>query len=395
MRVRACHLVTLLGVLLATARAFAGQESDSHGMIETIVARWISRQETIRTIQARATADSFFGKGSVTARSESRMRSKYGTIPLDDVWFRNQNYSWAIDFAAGRFRKQFHAAFVYNRDIGGLPPEIRLFHETILFSGGKHTWVIRPEEWDYPGRPPVFKRHVSFDHGIGHAFVIWPEDLPLLWCAGGTITGDWPNPMQLLKVDGAEQFTWYGATDWHGRRCVVLRVRNQQSTDSVVEFWVDRDPPHAIYRSQIIRFVAQGERIERQIDVEYKKDMELMVPSKWQLASYYVGDSSAVTIKTFTIQDIQINRPLPEDLFTVRLEPGMGVSDNDNQRDYVVDLDGKLVPYQNPEQQQRIAAHARQQRTVRIAAPVVGVMALTVAAWIFYRYLRRTRKMNP
>ncbi|GIW90313.1 MAG: hypothetical protein KatS3mg109_0745 [Pirellulaceae bacterium] len=375
------------------------QEADSEPWVEKIVASWRAQQESIRTLHARATVESFFSKGYVTSKPRivSKAVSDYGVIPPDDVWFRGQAQSWTIDFSTGRFRKEFRKARIYEREDLSVPPQITHFHALFLFGDRRFTQVIRPEEWQLPGEPERFRQHVTFDHGPGHAFVILPEDLPLLWCAGGTITGDWPNPMNLRKLDAADRFTLFGNTKWHGHDCVVLRLRNQQSTTSVVEFWVGREPPHAIYRSQTIWFAAGSERVERQIDVEYKAHNGQLLPAEWQVTYFdYYDHSGKPTIhaEKIAVRQIEINMPLSEELFTVRLEPGMGVYDADNNQSFVVDVDGKLVPYQNPEQQRRIAARARQQRTVRIAAPVIGVVALTVAAWFGYRYLRHVRRKN-
>ncbi|GIW90293.1 MAG: hypothetical protein KatS3mg109_0725 [Pirellulaceae bacterium] len=401
---RARYLIGLvMAVLHPVGDIWAQQETDSKQLVETIFAGWISRQHAIATLSARASVDVFYSRGYATNAAPTSA-GRHRLVPPDDTWFPGGTQSWAIDFTRGRFRKEFYKAGIHSVDetIARIPPRILYSYQLSLFTGAKFTRVIRPEERDWPGSPPGFRQHVSFDHGIGHAFVIWPEDLPLLWCAGGTITGDWPNPLRLLKVDEPDQFTYYGHTDWHSRRCVLLRVRNQQSTDSVVEFWVDGDPPHAIYRSQIIRFVARGDRIERQIDVEYKELAGHLLPSKWQVTFYdYFGELTHqekpfICMKTITIQDIEINRPLPEELFTVRLEPGMGVYDADNNRSFVVDLDGKLVPYQNPEQQRRIASLAKGRRTVqKVVSVVVGLavaIALSTAGWLVYRRLSRRRR---
>ncbi|GIW96294.1 MAG: hypothetical protein KatS3mg110_4335 [Pirellulaceae bacterium] len=392
------RLGLVIGIMLMAGQTCAQEQSTSQPSINSIVARWRERQQGIRTIRASATVDVFCSKGYVTAKTArgpgSQTFPDSRPIPPEDTWFRDGRQSWAIDFAASRFRKEFQKARIF--ELYNVPAQIKPVYQLFLFNGRKHTWVIRPEEYDYPGRPPGFRQHVTFDHGPGYAFVIWPGDLPLFWCAGGTITGEWQNPVQMLKIDDASRFTLCGSMYWRNRPCVLLRVRNQQSTNSVVEFWVDRDSPHTIYRSQIVQFLSYGERVERQIDVEYKELSGQLVPANWRLTyfDYYDSENPQIFAETYTIQDIAINDPMAEELFTMRLQPGMGVYDADNNCSFVVDLDGKLVPYRNPEQQRRIAARARQQRTVRIAAPLIGVVALTVAAWFGYRYLRHPRRKN-
>ncbi|GIW91920.1 MAG: hypothetical protein KatS3mg109_2352 [Pirellulaceae bacterium] len=389
--------ILVVGLLLALGPSYARAQSDSQRLIETIVARWSERQQAIRSIRVRAKVDSFYSKGY---GSEKCRIWDFGPIPPDDVWLRDGTQSWAVDFAAGRLRKEFHKALISatGTNRAKIPPRLTRLHELALFAGTTYTLVIRPEEWDWPGKPKEFRQHVSFDNGPGHAFVIWPEDLPVLWCAGGTITGDWPNPRKLLKIDSRDQFVLYGRSQWQGRSCLLLRVRNQQSRNSVAEFWVDESPPHAIYRSQIIRFVADSERVERQIDVDYKEHRGQLVPSKWQLSYFYFFDYSKpprVHSEILTVEDVEINTPLDPQLFTVRLEPGMGVVDGDKNLKFVVDINGKLIPYQNPEQQQRIASLAKGRQTVqKVVSVVVGVtvaIALSTAGWFVYRRLVRRK----
>ncbi|GIW92660.1 MAG: hypothetical protein KatS3mg110_0701 [Pirellulaceae bacterium] len=396
-----CPIVRQMGLLLvmaiSTTPTYSQERSDSRVLVERIVAGWHSRQKAIKSLRARATVDSFYGKGYASAMAPD---SQEGIVPPQDVWYRDQYQSWDIDFAEGRFRKEFRKARVCGEQIGPSRSSISLVplvYNQLLFADNYATLVLRPEEGKWGTFRDGFRQHVLFDYNP--AFVIWPEDRPLLWCAGGTITGQWQSPLHMLRIDPPDHFVLHHRTRWRDHHCVILRVRNQQSRDSVLEFWVDEEEPHLIYRSQVITFINDAERIEARTDVEYQERQRQQLPVKWtQTNFWYYGPPGQVFThsETFTIQQIEINTPLDPDLFKVQLKPGMGVIyGRDRPGRYVVDLSGKLVECRSAEQQQRIASLAKGRQTVhKVVSVVVGLtvaIALSTAGWLAYRHLVRRK----
>lgn len=68
----------------------------------------------------------------------------------------------------------------------------------------------------------------------------------------------------------------------------------------------------------------------------------------------------------------------------------MGVDDAAKNQRYVVNYDGKLVPFLNPEQQlQLLSSSSRCWLTMRYVAAVAMTIVLVVAAWLGYRCSRK------
>lgn len=381
--------VVALAVILNAETILGEEPSAERQLVERIVASWRARQKDIQTIRASARVDSFYSKGYLSAKTGA---SKYGPIPPEDTWIRGESQSWAIDFSRGRFAKDSCKTYGYGGGQDGPPQLVRLTERFLLKDGNYTHCCVHPEERPRP-KGHTFLQHVNFSKYQGHAFVIWPEDVPLLWCAGGTITGDWPIPTRMLRVDAPEEFTFYGRATWQQRDCILLRTRNQGSKNSVVEFWVDETPPHLIYRRRVVRFLQGGERLEEEIQVQYSQRQGQFIPWQWSRTCYaYRHAGNTVTQCKFTIQDIELNAALPEELFTVRLEPGMGVIETDKSGQYVVDIDGKLVPYQGPEQQQRLLLSARRQKMRKwttITIITAGAIAVASVVGLGYRWWKK------
>ncbi|GIW91938.1 MAG: hypothetical protein KatS3mg109_2370 [Pirellulaceae bacterium] len=387
----ALHMLVVIGA----ARTYAQEQPDSTALVERIMATWHSRQNAIKTLRASATVDSFISKGYAS----SIHFYKGEPIPTQDVWYRGQWQSWEIDLAARRFRKEFCKAMICADETARSKNPLQIVpmvYHRLLFSDDKATLVLRPEDGNWGTHNDGFRQHVLFDYAPG--FVIWPEDLPLFWFAGG-ITGQWPSPSQMPRLDRPEEYIVHHRTRWHDRNCVILRVRNHRSRDSVREFWVDDEEPHVVYRSQIVRFADNGERVEQRTDIEYQEGQGRQVPVKWTYTEFWCLASPGEVFtrsETFTIQQIEINTPLDPDLFKVQLKPGMGVIyGRDRPGRYVVDLSGKLVECRSAEQQQRIASLAKGRQTVhKVVSVVVGLtvaIALSTAGWLAYRRLVRRK----
>lgn len=126
--------------------------------------------------------------------------------------------------------------------------------------------------------------------------------------------------------------------------------------------------------------------------MQYSQRQGQFIPWQWSRTCYeYWRDPNSVTQRKFTIQDIELNRPLPEDLFTVRLEPGMGVIETDKDGYYIVDIDGKLVPYQGPEQQQRLLLSGQRQQMKKWSTIIVATtVAVAATVWLVYRWWEKS-----
>jgi general stress protein CsbA len=390
-----------LAVILNAGAILGEEPAEERQLVERIVASWRARQEKVKTIRARATIESFYSKGWV---SSVDYQTGYGPIPPDDLWFKDQWYSWDIDVHQGRLRKERYRAEIYGVDesIAKVPPVIRRFYGLEFFTDGNSTVFQRPEDFELDGVPTRFRHHVSLYGHTGHEFVIGTEDLPLFWCAGGTITGDWPNPLNMLKVDEPDRFTFYGRIKYQQRDCVILRVRNQNSKISVAEFWIDESPPYLIYQRRIVDSWSDAEWVHHQIQVQYRDQQGYPVPSAWTISCYSYRDpfekndafakSKLFThVQIYTVEKIEVNSPLARELFTPPpLKVGMGVDDAVRNQRYVVNYDGKLVPFRNPEQQlQLLSSSSRWWRTMRYVAAVAMTIVLVVAAWLGYRYSRK------
>jgi hypothetical protein len=205
----------------------------------------------------------------------------------------------------------------------------------------------------------------------------------------------------MLKVDEPDRFTFYGRTKYQQRDCLILRVRNQQSTTSVVEFWVDESPPNLIYQRRIVRFRGDAEILEQQMQVDYRDQQGHLVPSTWTISRYSYHDPFDkndafanrrlfTEMRVYTVEQIEVNRPLPRKLFTPPpLKVGMGVDDVVKNERYVVDHSGKLVPFRDPEQQRRLLSSSSTWRSMRYIVVLVMTIMLVVAAWFGSKYGRK------
>lgn len=180
--------------------------------------------------------------------------------------------------------------------------------------------------------------------GGGGDHILNIDELPLLWIAG-SVTGKHPDASNLRQSENAERFKVVRGDTIANRECAVLSVGEQQSDKMVRELWVDRKPPHTIYRAH----AKIGDSIYWQINAKYRMigDSQQILNS-WTVTSYKLGTKQAALIKTYDIDKLRIDNILAASLFDQSFKPGMIVYDVSKNAPFRVSGDGGLIPYVKP-----------------------------------------------
>jgi hypothetical protein len=327
-----------IGVVLS-APAFAEADEGKGELVRDIVGAWKARQSQVRTLTCSTEVETFYPRGWMQdAELDPRAKAKWGdrVVPEEDTRFTGESCSWAFDFAKQRVRKESTLTGPW-----GMPGD-QVFHKShdLQFfkdgsASGFHPGQTEGERHD--PKTGALRVDAALGEEGGDDMFLSFEDLPLLWCAGG-VNGRYPRPTEMLYLEEPGRFTYRGEVLWKERRCVVLAVREQESSTSVREYWVDAEPPYLI-RSCRSR---DGDLPFFQIDVEYRD--ALAFPTSWTLRAYNCpfGGKLFKTM-TFSVRNREVNAALPEEFFSKALEPGMIVQTSRNETLEVAN-DGSLVP---------------------------------------------------
>jgi hypothetical protein len=293
-----------------------------------------------------------------------------------------------LDFENNRVRKEFVLTRPITSNNPDGPPQFVKDESTVLFESGNYSWI---HNWTGNDGKPVgssnaearWRQNVTLYKHMSHAFVLWPDDLPLLWWAGG-VTGYWPNPQQLTRLDSADRFSYHATVTFSGRPCVLLRTPDQGSSRAVCEFWVDIVPPHPILR---MRCIGDNGECDTEIQVAYQDDAHQLLPANWSIISY-----PPLEMRTYTVERFEWNANLPEYLFKVDLKPGMGVWDAEKGKKYFVDQRGELAPYTTETNTSLSRDQPVQFRGQTVLISVGTGIIAALFAWLAWHYRNKRLK---
>ncbi len=365
--------IAFVATVYGARAAIAVQPQNDAAVIGTIVAAWKERHKQIRTLTCSAKVESFYPKGYLTEylAREYPERRKDPPSPEQDKRFVDEKSTWAIDFGAQKIKKEYEVTnpFFY-------PPnsaELAVDYSLKLFSEGKYRFFRPKHRYPRKARETALAPDVQLFEGGSHAFVLDFRDLPLLWLAGG-VSGQHPLPLEMQRLEKPDHFSSRGRGEKAGHKCIVLTVQEQDDNTSVREFWVGLESPYPIHCCRM----RAGDRLYWQIDAEYRKHDAHLVPARWSFVAY--SPAPLFSKRTFSVENLQINVPLPLASFEKALEPGMLAFHAPKNQPFDVDSDGELVPLGT-------AGSAGWIRTwIVIAAALVAVM---VGIFLVRRVTRR------
>jgi hypothetical protein len=374
------------GLLAGTAVCLADEERprSDEAVPRKLVSAWQTRQDKVRTVVCSTVVESFYPRGFLTrqAASIAGMEAPPADAAVDppsDLRVTEEPCFWVLDFGGNRVRKEYRLTkpHFYGGEGQELAPEYALH----LWNGGKYR-MFRPRD-TYSERSRAtgaLTPDVVLYEGASHQFLLWFSDLPLLWQAGG-ISGEYPRPATMNNLAKPEKFLFRGEAAWAGKECVVLTAQEQDSTTTVREFWVGREPPHPIYCCR----ARDGDVASWQIEVEYRQQGEHTVPASWTYTEYASSaDPSLFFRKTFRVQELQINAPVTAEQFEKKLEPAMVVFHVEKNSPFQVRPDGSLGPY---------APHSAEtlQGSRRVWFLVAGILVPVIILVLARRSLRQSR----
>jgi hypothetical protein len=333
------------GLMSATAFAEEDKIADKgkEGLLRDIFAAWKERPTRLRTLVCSAGVETFYPRGWMPDYEDREGKAKWGDrmLPEKDTRFTADSSSWAFDFAKERVRIESHLTGTW-----GMPgdQEFHVSHGLHLFKDGIYSkyYPGQSEQERHDPRTGALRADALIGRQMDSKDMFSFAELPFLWSAGG-VNGKYPVPTEMHYLEDPERFIYRGEVVWNQRRCVVLSIQEQESSTAVREFWVDAEPPYLI-RSCRSR---DGDRPMDQIDVDYREQDGLDLPAKWTFRVDNWPFGQLFMTRTYTVQNMRVNVPLPDDLFTKTLEPGMIVrapETDDTFGTFEVDRDGSLVP---------------------------------------------------
>lgn len=331
-------LLAALTIVISTGgvgSAVAGDPGSE--VVSRVVLSWKERQKEVRTLSFQTQIDSFYPKGSLSQVMRQEGGAKIGPeFPPKDQRFQNETASWVVDFTGKRVRKEFAVTNpFYINDNCDLFPDCQVH----IFVAGNYR-LFRPRDrnpWmatdNKRERPDVFLYEDQ-----SHQFLFEFTDLPVFWYAGG-VTGKQVFASDMKRLDGVDRFTYRGEAERGGRHHFVLTTQEQEASTIVREFWVDAHPPH------LIRFcrAREGETVHWQLEASYREGE--LFPASWTHTQYQSPDYKAFTTRTFRVQSVSVNQPIPESSFDNTLQEGMVAFDVGRNGAYQVNRDGSLSPY--------------------------------------------------
>jgi hypothetical protein len=337
-------LAALLALLAGGGRLAAGEAQRHEEDLRRILAAWQARQTQVQGLTCKAKVESFYPRGYLSDQAEfhTDVPAKLPNPPVypeEDVRIADGPCSWSLDFANARIRKEAQLTKPYFRsgDDYELIPDYGLH----LFRDGKYRlFRTKDRQSREPAEPGVLSPDVYLYESASHQFLLWFSDLPLLWLGGG-VTGRYPLPTAMRRLDAAQRFTVQGLAQWQGIECLVLTVQEQESPSSVREFWVHLAPPYPIHLCR----AKNGDVVSWQLEVKYRNQAQQLVPETWTYDEYSVGKTPGLfSRRTYQVEEFQLNPALEAQEFEKRLEPGTTAFHVEKNNAFQVRPDGSLGP---------------------------------------------------
>lgn len=316
-----------------------GQEAD----LDRIFADWQKRQDGIRSVRIvmkgkRILPASRFGKLSGV------VQTKY--LPQEDKVF-DLKLTLSMDLDKNKIRTERSDYNFLAEPIGAVREGFYPFY-TIHVSDGTGTKSYEP-------KPPdgATKFNPPFEHDFlyiqpeiyGDLHFFGASDHAVFFCCGivpessGVIHGRGQlSPKKLRLPINREAFHIHGKGLVDGRECMILRTKEgQYDVPMFWEIWVDvpRD-------SAVVRWASyyKGETTNR-IDIQYKQADGLWVPSNCKAVFFDPSNPGDIdSSEELVVTEFSINPTIDDSEFTIATKPGMIVSNEVEQRKYVVAQDG-------------------------------------------------------
>jgi hypothetical protein len=337
----------------------------------------------VKTIICQATVDTFIPQGGYTNQTMI-WKPQYKDAPpypKEDTWIKGESTSWAIDFEAGRARKEWRLTRPRQLTAGG--KECGMVPTTgIAIFADKKFREFRPRDDNWTDAERANKAstpdaYVYDDHA--HQFYFTFSDLPLLWYAGG-VTGLYPSPDQMRELDAPKRFSLRGQIEHNGRKCFVLTVPDQGSPTDVRELYVDVEPPHLIHSER-----SRGDQqVSWIIEAKYHVVGGRQVLKEWKHTEFCPTVDKIGSVVTYHVDRFAVNEPIPESAFDLSLKPGDVVFHAGNNGVFEVGEQGELAPY--------TGASSRVQIARRWLWAGLGLVTVLCIAWLVWWRVRRSTK---
>ncbi len=136
MSIRAVLSIMVCMVVGDFSVASAGDIQNREDLVRTIVAKWQTRQNEVKTLSASAKVDTFYPKGYLSEQSDSPKEKKdKAIIPEADKQFDNERCSWEMDFTNQRVRKEYELTKPWFHEDSS---ELALDYGLHLYTNGKY-----------------------------------------------------------------------------------------------------------------------------------------------------------------------------------------------------------------------------------------------------------------
>lgn len=103
-----------------------------------------------------------------------------------------------------------------------------------------------------------------------------------------------------------------------GRKQIVFQQTYKDAPGSKIVVWID---PSQSYLISHLETVVEG-RKKNQFDLEYRKQDDIWIPSKWKFSSFASDDGSTNISTRGTLLSAQFNQPIPSKEFVFEFPPG-------------------------------------------------------------------------
>jgi hypothetical protein len=311
---------------------------DGTSAVASILADWNARRRVANVVGFHTSGEVRYPRGGLTAPKDPDAHPKIkANFPESDQAF-TAKLDLIVDNARRRFRKDETGGLL---NFGNATLTART--ETLAYDGS-HSYYLFPK-----GQPAAFRTNytagdqvVKQDGLVKVFFTI--ESCPLLFALG--YVGP-TNPLTNFDTAGplADPAPWRGG----GRgtiadhECVILR--SFQSPDRFEEFWVDPACRSAVRKWKLV----QKDRLLAEHEIDYQQVNGHWLPAGWRFEHRETSGPAPVRMAVrMTVNRIDLDPPVADDVFTLKLAPDTLVLLPAPGAEMVVDAEGNLRPYIPP-----------------------------------------------
>jgi hypothetical protein len=197
-------------------------------------------------------------------------------------------------------------------------------------------------------------------------------DFPVLLSHGITVLNSDPNPpnfKKMARID--ERIRSKGRALVGKNECHVLALLEDGLE---YEYFVDMEKAGAVLRANLIL----KDRLHSRLDIDYQRIAWGWVPSGWSW-NYFNADLTPFRTERVVTKNVAINPTFDKKEFQVEKRTGMIVRDARDEKTYVVDSSGLLVP-------------KRVRWNTRLALPIgiAVIVFLAIAALLVWKRRRQS-----